>query len=93
MKMFMLMRYNLFMHVLLYGMLVTQFANMLTGLCVLISSFSAINANSVSQDVPYFADTLNNVTVPVGRDATFQCIVANLKKGYQVNKTFAIFSQ
>ncbi|CAG2159647.1 unnamed protein product [Oppiella nova] len=47
--------------------------------------FGVINSKDVqSHDLPYFADRLNNITVAVGRDATFQCVVHNLKKEYQV---------
>ncbi len=35
---------------------------------------------------PYFAEILNNVTIPVSRRANFQCNVRNLKSGDQVNK-------
>lgn len=41
-------------------------------------------AAAYTEDEPYFAEALNNITAPVGRDATFQCIVHNLGKGFQV---------
>ncbi|XP_054159682.1 lachesin-like [Oppia nitens] len=52
---------------------------------VSLSLIPVIYAKDVqSDDLPYFADQLNNITVPVGRDATFTCIVHNLKKEYKV---------
>jgi len=52
-----------------------------------VSSYSVMSVFAAqTDDLPYFDEALSNVTVPVGREATFQCIVRNLKKGYQVNK-------
>jgi hypothetical protein len=58
-----------------------------------MSSYRVIDAKvASSHELPYFSEALNNVTVPVGRDATFQCNVRNLKKGYQVNKILIFFN-
>ncbi|RWS08248.1 neurotrimin-like protein [Dinothrombium tinctorium] len=35
-------------------------------------------------DTPYFVETLANITVPVGRDAIFQCVVRDLGQKYQI---------
>jgi hypothetical protein len=62
-----------------------------------MSSYRVIDANvASSHELPYFSGALNNVTVSVGRDATFTCNVKNLKldlkKGYQVNKMLISFN-
>ncbi|CAG2104558.1 unnamed protein product [Medioppia subpectinata] len=57
--------------------------DLLSGILI-IGLFSVINSNGVqSRDLPSFADQLNNITVAVGRDAAFQCVVHNLKKDFQ----------
>lgn len=33
---------------------------------------------SVGVEVPEFGEPITNLTIPLGRDATFECIVVNL---------------
>lgn len=42
-------------------------------LCVAFSNY-----NTNSDDEPYFAQPLENISVPIGREATLSCIVNNL---------------
>lgn len=54
----------------------------LTGLAAI--TLVQVSAHAHEQSQPFFGEPLSNLTIPLGRDAIFQCVVHNLN-GYQVS--------
>ncbi|XP_035451602.1 lachesin isoform X1 [Spodoptera frugiperda] len=53
--------------------------SMLVHLVILSTAFAAANTGKHGGiEVPEFGEPITNLTVPIGRDATFECIVVNL---------------